>query len=271
VAQGKARAFNNEGIVRMFIPFKKQHGQNFLRDQLVADHAVQAVTLTKQSNVFEIGCGDGFLTRTILQKPIARLWCFEIDPEWANKVRKKISDPRLTIYEQDFLKTDFAMMTPHQPWVLLANLPYHISFPILHLLVEHRAMLQEGVVMLQEEVAQKLVKTGGRGYGYVSLFFQHYFAMKLLDKVPPTSFEPAPKVFSRLVHFKPHASVEAIPNEVGFWLLIKVAFKQPRRTLHNNLKQGSYDISKLPAEILALRAQQMDMQQLLAMWKLLQK
>ena len=247
-------------------PFKKHHGQNFLRDQEVADHAIQAVTLTPQSSVFEIGCGDGFLTRTILKSPLARLWIFEIDPHWAQVVKKAIKDPRLTIFEQDFLTVDFASFAPYAPWVLLANLPYHVTFPILHSLVEHRNLLQEGVVMVQEEVAQKLVKTGGRGYGYVSLFFQHYFAMRLLDKVPPTAFEPMPKIFSRLVYFKPHAHITPIPNEAGFWQFVKVAFKQPRRTLANNLKSSAFDAQKLSAQTLQLRAQQMGMTQLLEVW-----
>src|SRR5258708_7431932 len=143
----------------MYPSFKKKHGQNFLRDQHIADRITQAVTLDKQTSVFEIGCGDGFLTRTILHHPVARLWVFEIDPEWAGTVRASIKDPRLEIHEQDFLTTDFASLTPHKPWTLLANLPYHITFPILHLMVEHRDLLREGVIMLQEEVAQKIVKT----------------------------------------------------------------------------------------------------------------
>jgi 16S rRNA (adenine1518-N6/adenine1519-N6)-dimethyltransferase len=246
-------------------PFKKQHGQNFLRDQVIADHAVQAVGRT--SSVFEIGCGDGFLTRTILKLPIDRLWVFEIDPHWAQVVRKGVIDTRLTVHDQDILTVDFALLKPHAPWVLLANLPYHITFPILHRLVEHRDLLQEGVVMMQEEVAQKLVKTSGRGYGYASLFFQHYFELRLLDKVPPTAFEPMPKIFSRLVYFKPRTNIVSIPDESGFWQFIKVAFKQPRRTLHNNLKQGSYSLALLSAAQLQLRAQQLSMQELLQLWQ----
>jgi 16S rRNA (adenine1518-N6/adenine1519-N6)-dimethyltransferase len=245
---------------------KKKHGQNFLRDQIIADHITQAVTLTKTSNVFEIGPGDGFLTRTILQYPISRLWAFEIDPEWAATVRKTIKDARLTIYEQDFLTVDFSQFAEHKPWVLLANLPYHVTFPILQLLVQHRELLQEGVIMVQEEVAQKIVKTSGKGYGFVSLFFQHYFDWKLLDKVPPTAFVPPPKIYSRLLYFKPRP-VTAIPDETEFWQFIKVAFKQPRRTLGNNFKSTAYDANRLTKEQLMLRAQQMDMKELLELWE----
>ena len=78
------------------IPLKKQFGQHFLREQNVVDCAVNKVALDATSSVFEIGCGDGFLTRTILKKPIARLWVFEIDLQWIDYVKATIKDDRLT-------------------------------------------------------------------------------------------------------------------------------------------------------------------------------
>ena len=85
--------------------------------------------------------------------------------------------------------------------------------------------------MIQEEVAQKIVKTSGRGYGFPSLFFQHYFEWKLLEKVPPGAFFPPPKVYSRLLYFKPKKMLQQIPDEAEFWEFIKHCFAQPRRTL----------------------------------------
>ncbi len=254
-------AYSSHGIF-----LKKQHGQNFLRDQQVANHILEAVNLDKNSSVFEIGCGDGFLTQTIVQYPFERLWVFEIDPEWSNYVRGHIKDPRMTMYNQDILTTDFSIFEEHKPWTLLSNLPYHITFMILHLLQQQRHLLKEGVIMVQEEVAAKIVKTEGRGYGYISLFFQYYFDWKKLDKVQPTAFHPAPKVYSRLLYFKPKASIQPIPDEENFWRFIKQAFKQPRRTLRNNLATTHYDLNRLPADLLQLRAQQMDMPELLRVW-----
>lgn len=82
------------------IALKKRYGQHFLRDQSIANHIVEAVELNEKSSVFEIGGGDGFLTRTILQKPIPRLWVFEIDPEWAQYLKTTIKDKRLVIHLQ---------------------------------------------------------------------------------------------------------------------------------------------------------------------------
>jgi 16S rRNA (adenine1518-N6/adenine1519-N6)-dimethyltransferase len=151
---------------------------------------------------------------------------------------------------------------------LLANLPYQITFPILYKLQENRHLLAEGVVMVQEEVAKKIVATRGRGYGFVSLFFQHYFELKLLDKIAPSSFYPPPKVFSRLLYFKPKESVMPIPDEINFWEFVKFCYKQPRRTLKNNLNQKHYDLNKIPESTLLLRAQQMKIEDLLHIWTL---
>lgn len=251
------------------IALKKQFGQHFLRVQAFVDHMINAVDLTAESSVFEIGCGDGFLTRSILAQTLERLWVFEIDPSWADYVRATYKDERMTVYEQNILDIDFSRFEPYKPWTLLANLPYQVTFPILHRLTEHRALLKEGVIMVQEEVAQKIVKTKGRGYGFLSLHFQHFFEWQLLQKVPASAFVPPPKVQSRLLYFKPRAVLDEIPHETEFWQFIKRAFHQPRRTLKNNLQMFHYDISLISDDLLALRAQQMSKQDLLNVWKVL--
>lgn len=248
------------------IAIKKQFGQHFLRDQSIVDRIVHSVTLTPESSVFEIGCGDGVLTRAIVQENIARLWVFEIDPEWVAHARKTFKDDRLTVYEEDVLDVDFDRFKEHAPWTLLANLPYQITFPLLHMLQKNRALLNEGVIMVQEEVAQKIMKTSGKGYGFPSLFFNYFFEWRLLDKIPPTAFYPAPKVFSRLLYFKPRKNVQPIVDEENFWKFVKICFKQPRRTLKNNLAQTHYPIDRIAPDILALRSQQLDMQGFIKLW-----
>lgn len=250
------------------IPIKKRYGQHFLRDQQVVEHMLDNVSLSKDSSVFEIGCGDGFLTQEIVKHPLARFWVFEIDPQWAGFVKNSIPDKRITIFEDNILDVDFSRFEPYKPWTLLSNLPYQITFPILHLLHKNRHLLKEGVVMMQEEVAQKIMKTSGRGYGYPSLFFNYYFEWKLLQKVPPGAFLPPPKVYSRLLYFKPKKDVGVIPDEPKFWEFIKHCFAQPRRTMRNNLMSTHYDLNKISAQTLALRAQQMSMQDFLDLWKL---
>jgi len=250
------------------ISLKKKFGQHFLCDEHFIDVMLAQVHLTPDTNVFEIGGGAGALTRAILRQPVKQLWTFEIDPEWAQEL-KKIDDPRLVIYNQDFLTTNFEIFRPDAPWILLANLPYQISFPILYRLHEYRELVREGVIMLQEEVAQKIVKTHGRGYGFNSLFLQYYFEWKLLEKVPPQAFNPPPHVFSRLLYFKPKSNVVAIDDETRFWKFIRVCFAQPRRTLRNNLVPTEYNYSRLDEHTLGLRAQQMTIADFLQIWQVL--
>lgn len=255
---------------RQGIELKKKHGQHFLKNGMYIVPMLEAVHLDDTISVMEIGCGEGVLTNSILQGPCKQLKVFEIDAEWAEYVKNLYgSDSRLHIVLNNVLDVDWSALHDQTPWVMLANLPYQITFPILHLVQKNKKMFREGVVMIQEEVAQKIVKTHGRGYGYPSLFFQHHFEWKLLTKVPPEAFYPPPKVQSRLLYFKPKIEVPTIEKETEFWKFIKLCFHQPRRTLRNNLAQSHYDIGLLPDDILQKRAQQLKMQDFLDIWSII--
>jgi 16S rRNA (adenine1518-N6/adenine1519-N6)-dimethyltransferase len=251
------------------IRLKKKYGQHFLHDESVVHSMLNAVALDTNTSVFEIGCGEGFLTRRILQTPIARLWVFEIDSDWANHIQKTVTDKRLSVFLQNFLESDLSLLEPHSPWTILANLPYQVTFPIIHRFREHKHLIKEGVVMVQEEVAQKITKKSGRGYGFISLFLQWHFDWRLLQKISPTAFFPPPKVDSRLLYFKPRMNLPDIPKADLFWRFIKICFKQPRRTLRNNLAQAHYAIDVIPEKTLALRSQQLNIDDFLALWELL--
>jgi 16S rRNA (adenine1518-N6/adenine1519-N6)-dimethyltransferase len=251
------------------IYLKKKFGQHFLRDEKVVEVMLDHVCLDDTTSVFEVGCGDGFLTKRILAYPIVRLWVFEIDVEWAAYVTALLNDTRLTIFCKNILDVDFSRFNNDGPWTLLSNLPYQIVFPFLHLMQKQRQLLKEGVIMVQEEVAQKIVATRGRGYGYPALFFQHYFDWKLLIKISPSAFYPPPKVDSRLLYFKPKQPIVPIPDEKDFWQFVKLLFKQPRRTLRNNLKQTRYSAKYFDESTLSLRAQQLSMVDILNIWTIL--
>ncbi|MFZ5954280.1 MAG: 16S rRNA (adenine(1518)-N(6)/adenine(1519)-N(6))-dimethyltransferase RsmA [Candidatus Dependentiae bacterium] len=251
------------------IAIKKRFGQHFLRKQSVVEHMLDNVSLDQQSSVFEIGCGDGFLTKEIIKHPFARLWIFEIDPEWAELVKNTVADKRTEVFLENILDVNFERFEPYKPWTLLANLPYQVTFPILHLLQKNRHLLKEGVIMVQEEVAQKIVKTSGRGYGFPSLFFQYFFEWKMLEKIPPTAFLPPPKVFSRLLYFKPKDQLTPIPDEADFWKFIKLCFLQPRRTLKNNLAQTHFNLALLSEDLLKKRAQELQFEHFLEIWQAL--
>lgn len=251
------------------IRLKKHFGQHFLKDQSVVDSMLNAVNIGQNSSVFEIGSGNGFLTKSILNHQIRRLWIFEIDKEWANYIQQNYSDSRIKMFNENFLDIDLSILNTYKPWVLLANLPYQVTFPILYKLIIHRELLEEAVVMVQEEVAQKIVKSSGRGYGFNSLYLQHFFDFQLLIKIPASSFYPAPKVTSRLIYFKPKTHLEFIPEEEMFWKFIKQIFSQPRRTIKNSLASYHYNLSKISLNILGLRAQQLSKKDLINLWEII--
>jgi len=253
------------------ILLKKHFGQHFLQDRFYVDQVIDQIKFTPETCVFEIGCGEGMLTKAIAEQTFKKLQVFEIDPEWATLVGTDLKDdPRVSVSLSNILDQDLNQLFAGEKWTLLANLPYNITFPILHLLQRSSAVVQEGVIMIQEEVAQKILQTSGRGYGYPSLFFQRYFAWRFLDKVPPTAFFPPPKVFSRLLYFKPIENPEPIEDEAGFWKFIKACFMQPRRTLKNNLQQSKYGTEQFTPELLQKRAQELSMQDFMHIWKTLQ-
>lgn len=247
------------------IVLKKKYGQHFLQDLSYIHHMIHKVNVVGKP-VFEIGPGQGALTQEILKTEASKLWVFEIDEEWVAYLQKTIHDPRLSIKHTNILDVDYSCFAPDKPWTLLANLPYQITFPLLHQLQAVRHLWREGVIMVQEEVAQKIVAKRGRDYGYSSLFFQYFFEWELMDKVPPTAFYPPPKVYSRLLYFKPKTDVPPIKDEEAFWIFVKKCFKQPRRTLKNNLQQTYYAVDRISEDLLALRAQQLGFDDLLALW-----
>lgn len=122
--------------------------------------------------------------------------------------------------------------------------------------------------MIQEEVAQKIVAKRGKPYSATSIFLQHSFDVELMEKVEPGAFTPPPKVFSRLLYFKPKKEVTPIPDEENFWKFLKLCFRFPRQTLRNNLKSTHYDASKFDDELLKRRAQQFSFDEFLQLWDL---
>lgn len=250
------------------VRLKKKFGQHFLHDYDILASIISHADLTEQDAILEIGCGNGFLTAALLDCPIKKLWSFEIDPEWAEKTESKIVDDRFTLFLEDFLTADITNLSADAPWKIVANIPYNITFPILEIVRKNNHLFSSGILMVQEEVAQKLAKKAcsGKDYGFISLFYQHYFHLRLLDKVHPDSFVPAPKVTSRLLAFTVKKEITPIPQEDAFWEFIKACFKQPRRTLRNNLQATVYQATKLDDAALAKRAQQLNIQELMLLW-----
>ncbi|HZS31782.1 MAG TPA: 16S rRNA (adenine(1518)-N(6)/adenine(1519)-N(6))-dimethyltransferase RsmA [Methylomirabilota bacterium] len=225
-------------------------GQHFLVDPAVADRIVEAVGATAADLVCEIGAGPGILTRRLAARA-GRLVALEIDPalqrrladgaaRWtaAASVDIRLADARTFAYEA------LPAERPHPDGrVLVAgNLPYSASKPILARLLAARPALDAAVVMLQREVAARLVADPGTAaYGALTVFWQLWADLALVTPVPPAAFRPPPAVESAVVAARfrraPRVPVE---DPVAFAHVVRAAFGQRRKTLWNALRGGGY-------------------------------
>jgi 16S rRNA (adenine1518-N6/adenine1519-N6)-dimethyltransferase len=213
----------------------KQLGQNFVHDPNTVRRIVKTAVLEPDDVVIEVGPGLGSLTLALIQSA-AHVYAVEIDPALAGAlagtVAERVPDAasRLTVLGRDALKVgpgDFA--TP--PTALVANLPYNVAVPVvLHLLAELPS-LRHGLVMVQKEVADRLVAgPGSKVYGVPSVKLAWYASARGAGKVPPNVFWPVPNVDSGLVSFTSRPAPEHADRRAVF-AVIDAAFAQRRKTL----------------------------------------
>jgi 16S rRNA (adenine1518-N6/adenine1519-N6)-dimethyltransferase len=213
---------------------KKSLGQNFLRDKAFITRIVDALDLTSDDRVIEIGPGEGALTDRLVASG-ASVTAIEFDRELVPRLRERFADrDNFVVVEADALDVDFAgFRFGDGSLKLAANLPYNISTPILQRLVGQREVFSRLVLMFQREVVERIAaEPGGRERGYLSVVAQNAFEIEPLFDVPPGAFYPVPKVWSSVVRFTPK------PLERGereFSELVSTAFRQKRKTILNNL------------------------------------
>ena len=225
------------------ITANKNLGQNFLIDDEAVSGIVEAAKVSKEDLIIEIGPGLGTLTKELLEKAGKVVW-IELDKrmiEILNDIFSMYNN--FEIINDDVLKVDLRELIqkenmPHTK--IVANLPYYITTPIIMKLLEDRLDIERITVMIQKEVADRLVTEPGIGDTGAITYAIHYFTKprKVLD-VPNTSFIPAPKVNSTVITLEvlKEPSVETIDEEKLFEV-IKIAFLQKRKTLLNALSNS---------------------------------
>lgn len=224
---------------------KKSLGQNFLVDEKVIGKIVSAINLTPEDTVIEIGPGRGALTERLVETE-ANVIAIELDSGLVPVLRDQFSDnTNFRIYEEDALDVNFKDIINRdvQPPAtaggsdvkLVANLPYYISTAILQRLAEQRGTFFSLVLMFQREVVDRIsAKPGESERGFLTVMVEAAFSVENLFDVPPTAFDPQPKVWSSVVRLTPTSTV--IEDEPRFRSLVSAAFAQKRKTIFNNLK-----------------------------------
>lgn len=226
------------------MPQKPKLGQNFLHDQNAIRRIIAALGDIAHQTVIEIGPGHGAITgqlATVAERVIA----IELDRELAPRLRGLLGSDRVSVLEQDVLQFDFACASAAagQRFAVVGNLPYYITSPILLKLAENAASIHRAVLMVQREVADRIVADpGSRDYGLLSVTVQMYGPVERLFTLPPGAFSPPPDVHSTVFRWRlAPRFVELGVEESPFLAFARQAFAQKRKTIANNLRAAKYD------------------------------
>lgn len=217
----------------MHIP-RKRFGQNFLIDDGIIHAIVNAIHPQAGETLVEIGPGLGALTRPLLER-LPHLHVVELDRDIVARLQKTWPAERLGIHAGDALKFDFGALGSDLR--IVGNLPYNISSPLLFRLMEFSTHIRDMHFMLQKEVVERMVADPStHDYGRLSIMLQRRFHLAWLLDVPPTAFDPPPKVDSAVVRLIPKTPAEiTVLDEALFARVVATAFSQRRKTLRNTL------------------------------------
>ncbi|NTV40655.1 MAG: ribosomal RNA small subunit methyltransferase A [Candidatus Moranbacteria bacterium] len=234
------------------IKAKKSLGQNFLKDEAVLSHIIESANLSKEDVVVEIGPGQGALTEKLAQV-CKQVIAIEIDERLVEVLHTKfLGNENLEIVQGDILKINLPELIEEKVFNLkaneisetisykvVANLPYYITSPIVRLLLETKYPPTEMVVMVQKEVAERIVAKPG-AMSILAVSVQYYAKAEFLFTVFKQSFEPMPKVDSAILKITRNKKQETNSKEETkkFFRIVKSGFSAKRKTLVNNLSNG---------------------------------
>jgi len=216
----------------------KKLGQHFLTDTSWQERIAREVRIDEGVWV-EIGSGHGEMT-TRLARRANKVFAIELDSRLARGLREvTASCENVKVVESDVMAVDFETLTGGSRFSVYGNLPYYITSPILHRLFAHAARIQAIHIVIQFEVALRIVaQPGRRDYGYLSVVSQWFSRPEIAFRIPPGAFRPPPKVASALVTFRMPGSraKNSVEDENAFLDFVKECFAQKRKTLRNNLR-----------------------------------
>lgn len=223
---------------RFDIKMSKKLGQNFLIKRGIVDEIVKAADLQEGEPILEIGPGIGTLTQGLAQSG-ANVTAIELDTRLLEVLDTTLAQySNVTIVHGDVLKLDVPSIMNNEPFKVVANLPYYITTPIIMSLLESRLPIERLVVMVQKEVALRMVaKPGTKDYGALSVAVQYYTKPDIVLDVPPKSFLPAPAVTSSVIRcvLRDKPPVDVVDEEL-FFRVVKAGFAQRRKTFANTMK-----------------------------------
>lgn len=241
---------------------KKSLGQHFLRDENICRKIVEALREQPFQQLLEVGPGGGALTKYLLELPGTDFKAVELDQEKVDFLEQQFPKIKGRLLHQSFLDMDPPFSGP---FTIVGNFPYNISTQILFKILDWRDQVEAMTGMFQKEVAQRVAASAGnKTYGVLSVLVQAFFDVEYLFDVSELCFNPPPKVKSGVIRLLPGKNKPAIPDEKKFFLLVKTAFNQRRKTLRNAVK-SLFDAAILEEELFNKRAEQLTVEQFAAL------
>lgn len=261
----------------MTVKAKKHLGQHFLNDEDTAKNIANSLSGVGYDTVLEIGPGMGVLTKYLLESE-AQINVIEIDRdsvEYLNNdfknehVKLDTSNTKFKIIEGDFLKQDIPTFFNKKQVAVIGNYPYNISSQIIFKAIENREYIPELSGMFQKEVAKRIAeKEGSKIYGIISVLTQAFFDVEYLFTVPPSVFNPPPKVDSGVIRLIRKKDFSLSVDEKLFFRVVKTAFNQRRKMLRSSLKSFKLSDTLKEDAIFAMRPEQLSVSEFI---KLTQK
>ena len=213
---------------------KKSLGQHFLKDEHVIDKIIAALKEDRFDNLLEVGPGAGALTKKLLAIPDVRFKAVELDEEKVDYLLQHYPQLNGNLIHHSFLEIEKPF---ESPFTVIGNFPYNISTQILFKVLEWKEDVPCVIGMFQKEVAQRAAaKEGSKVYGVLSALVQAYYDVEYLFDVSNECFTPAPKVQSGVIRLKRRTAPLKVKSERAYWVLVKTAFNQRRKTMRNAVK-----------------------------------
>ena len=237
---------------------KKSLGQHFLKDENICRKIVAALTEYPFSRLLEVGPGGGALTKYLVEIEGVDFKAVELDAEKIAYLEQTYPSVRGKLIHESFLDTakPFA-----DRFSVVGNFPYNISTQILFRILEWKEDVECVIGMFQKEVAQRIAaKEGNKVYGVSSILIQAYYDVTYLFEVQEQSFQPPPKVKSAVIRLLPRKEPVSMRSEKDFFLLVKTAFNQRRKTLRNAVR-GIFEPAILEDTLFNQRAEQLTIEQ----------
>jgi 16S rRNA (adenine1518-N6/adenine1519-N6)-dimethyltransferase len=231
---------------------KKSLGQHFLKDEQVIQKIITSLQGHPVTNLLEVGPGAGALTKHLIKLTNINFKAVELDDEKVSYLKNQYAELTDKIISASFL--DIAIPFD-EDFTVIGNFPYNISTQILFKILDWKDSVPVAIGMFQKEVAERAAsKPGTKVYGVLSALVQAYYDVEYLFDVEPNCFNPPPKVMSGVIRLTRRTTPLNVKSERAYWVLVKTAFNQRRKTLRNALK-GQFSPEELQDELFKKRAE----------------